>query len=94
MSTIPAPLPAAVERETVTLSKTDVGTIPTALLVDPAVAALNAEIAAISEQRRVLKRKMRTLIGERDKRLAQAATAAKLFAMSPAERDALKAALG
>jgi len=80
--------------ETVSISKADVGTIPATLLVDPAIAALNAEIATISEQRRELKRKMRALVGERDKRLAQASTAAKLAAMSPAEREALKAALG
>jgi hypothetical protein len=79
--------------ETVTISKADVAAIPAALVQDSAVAALNAEIAAISAQRKKLKQGMRALIGERDKRLAQAATAAKLAAMSPAEREALKAAL-
>lgn len=80
--------------EKTVISKADVATIPAALLVDPAVAALNAEIAAISAQRSALKQKMRGLVTERDKRLAQATTAAKLAGMSPAERDAMKTALG
>ena len=79
--------------EKMVISQADVATVPAALLVDSAVASLNAEIDAISAQRKALKGKMRALVGERDQRLAQAATSAKLAAMSPAEREAMKAAL-
>jgi chromosome segregation ATPase len=58
-----------------------------------ALNALDTEIAAISGQRRALKQKMRELVGERDKLAAQVATQKTLAAMSPAEREALKAAL-
>ena len=56
--------------------------------------ALDTEIAAVSGQRRALKQKMRELVGERDKLFAAASAAAKLAAISPAEREALKEALG
>jgi len=58
-----------------------------------ALTALDAEIAAISGQRKALKQKMRELVAERDKLLAAASAAAKLAAISPAEREALKKVL-
>jgi len=62
--------------------------------LNAALNTLDTEIAAISGQRRALKQKMRELVGERDKLLAAVSAAAKLAAISPAERAALKEALG
>ena len=62
--------------------------------LNAALNALDTEIAAVSGQRRALKQKMRELVGERDKLLAAASAAAKLASISPAERAALKEALG
>ena len=61
--------------------------------LNAALNALDAEIAAISGQRKALKQKMRELVAERDKLLAAASAAAKLAAISPAEREALKKVL-
>jgi len=55
-----------------------------------ALNALDTEISKISAERRVLKQKMRELVGERDKLFAAVSAAAKLAAISPAERAALK----
>jgi cell division protein FtsB len=54
---------------------------------------LNAEIAALSGQRKVLKEKMHKLVAGRDMLAARETTRKTLTAMSPAEREALKAAL-
>jgi len=54
---------------------------------------LNVKITTISAQRRDLKAQMRELVAKRDELAAREAAAAKLGAMSPAEREAMTAAL-
>jgi len=61
--------------------------------LNAALNALDAEIAAVSGQRKALKQTMRALVADRDKLLAAASAAAKLAAISPAEREALKKVL-
>ena len=61
--------------------------------LNAALNALDAEIAAVSGQRKALKQTMRALVADRDKLLAAASAAAKLAAISPAERAALKEVL-
>jgi len=61
--------------------------------LNAALNALDAEIAAVSGQRKALKQTMRALVADRDKLLAAASAAAKLAAISPAERAALQEVL-
>lgn len=55
---------------------------------------IDAEIAAKNAARDALKGELRLLQAERDRLAANAAVAAKVAAMSAAEREAMKNALG
>jgi hypothetical protein len=56
-------------------------------------AEFDSEIAAISAQRKALKKSMRELVGERDRLLAEETAAALVAGMSPAERKAIAQAI-
>jgi uncharacterized coiled-coil protein SlyX len=63
-------------------------------MTDKTLDQLDAKIAAKNAAVDKLKDELRPLTRERDAFIAREATAKKLASMSPAEREAMKAALG